>query len=55
MRFAIRGKVVWLVHQFRQAWDFDRTELGQFSESAEDRALRRRVLAFERTALGGGA
>ncbi|HZC30604.1 MAG TPA: glycosyltransferase, partial [Gaiellaceae bacterium] len=45
-------KVVWLLHQFRQAWDFDRTELGQFSESAEDRALRRQVLAFERTALG---
>jgi len=44
-------KVVWLLHQFRQAWDFDRTELGQFSESAEDRALRRQVLAFERTAL----
>jgi glycosyltransferase involved in cell wall biosynthesis len=51
--YAVRHprKVVWLVHQFRQAWDFDRTELGQFSESAEDRALRRRVLAFERTAL----
>ena len=45
-------KIVWLLHQFRQAWDLDRTELGQFSESAEDRALRRRVLAFERTALG---
>jgi len=45
-------KVVWLLHQFRQAWDLDRTELGQFSESAEDRALRRRVLAFDRTALG---
>ncbi len=45
-------KVVWLVHQFRQAWDFDRTAYGQFSESAEDRALRRRVLELERTALG---
>jgi glycosyltransferase involved in cell wall biosynthesis len=51
--YAVRHprKVVWLLHQFRQAWDFDRTELGQFSESAEDRALRRTVLAFERTAL----
>jgi glycosyltransferase involved in cell wall biosynthesis len=51
--YAVRHprKVVWLLHQFRQAWDLDRTELGQFSESAEDRALRRRVLAFERTAL----
>ena len=45
-------KVVWLLHQFRQAWDLDRTELGQFSESAEDRALRRKVLDFDRVALG---
>jgi glycosyltransferase involved in cell wall biosynthesis len=52
--YAVRhpNKVVWLLHQFRQAWDLDRTELGQFSETAEDRALRRKVLAFERTALG---
>jgi len=51
--YAVRHprKVVWLLHQFRQAWDLDRTELGQFSESAEDRALRRQVLAFERTVL----
>jgi glycosyltransferase involved in cell wall biosynthesis len=45
-------KVVWLLHQFRQAWDFDRTEFGQFSESAEDRALRRKVLELDRTTLG---
>jgi glycosyltransferase involved in cell wall biosynthesis len=52
--YAVRHprKVVWLLHQYRQAWDFDRTEYGQFSESAEDRALRRRVLELERTALG---
>jgi len=52
--YAIRHprKVVWLVHQFRQAWDFDRTVYGQFSDSAADRALRRRVLELERTALG---
>jgi glycosyltransferase involved in cell wall biosynthesis len=52
--YAVRHprKVVWLLHQFRQAWDFDRTAYGQFSESAEDRALRRRVLELERTALG---
>jgi glycosyltransferase involved in cell wall biosynthesis len=52
--YAVRHprKVVWLLHQFRQAWDLDRTQLGQFSESAEDRALRRRVLGFERRALG---
>jgi glycosyltransferase involved in cell wall biosynthesis len=46
------NKIVWLLHQFRQAWDLDRTELGQFSESAEDRALRRKVLDFDRTTLG---
>ena len=45
-------KIVWLLHQFRQAWDLDRTPLGQFSESAEDRALRRKVLALDRKALG---
>jgi glycosyltransferase involved in cell wall biosynthesis len=45
-------KVVWLLHQFRQAWDFDRTEFGQFSESAEDRALRRKVLDLDRVSLG---
>ena len=52
--YAVRHprKVVWLLHQFRQAWDLDRTELGQFSESAEDRALRRKVLELERAALG---
>jgi len=46
------NKVVWLLHQLRQAWDFDRTEFGQFSESAEDRALRRKVLDLDRVSLG---
>jgi glycosyltransferase involved in cell wall biosynthesis len=46
------NKVVWLLHQFRQAWDLDRTELGQFSESADDRALRRKVLELDRVSLG---
>jgi len=52
--YAVRhpNKVVWLLHQFRQAWDLDRTELGQFSESAEDRALRRKVLDFDQVTLG---
>jgi glycosyltransferase involved in cell wall biosynthesis len=45
-------KVVWLLHQLRQAWDFDRTEFGQFSESAEDRAIRRKVLELDRVSLG---
>src|SRR6476469_9963681 len=35
--YAVRhpNKVVWLLHQFRQAYELDRTELGQFGESAE--------------------
>jgi glycosyltransferase involved in cell wall biosynthesis len=45
-------KRVWLVHQFRQAYELDRTELGQFGEAAEDRALRRSVQHLDRIALG---
>lgn len=45
-------KRVWLVHQFRQAYELDRTELGQFGESAEERALRRQVHELDRVALG---
>ena len=45
-------KIAWLVHQFRQAYELDRTELGQFSESAEDRATVRAVHKFDRVALG---
>jgi glycosyltransferase involved in cell wall biosynthesis len=45
------NKVVWLVHQFRQAYELDRTDLGQFSESAEDRALRRAVHRLDGVAL----
>src|SRR5882762_9022906 len=46
------NKVVWLVHQFRQAYELDRTELGQFSESDEDRALRRAIHRLDKVALG---
>ncbi len=46
------NKVVWLLHQFRQAYELDRTELGQFSESASDRALRRAVHRLDQTCLG---
>jgi len=45
-------KRVWLVHQFRQAYELDRTELGQFGESPEERALRRKVQELDRVALG---
>jgi glycosyltransferase involved in cell wall biosynthesis len=46
------NKVVWLLHQFRQAYELDRTELGQFSESARDRALRRALQRLDRICLG---
>jgi glycosyltransferase involved in cell wall biosynthesis len=46
------NKVVWLLHQFRQAYELDRTELGQFDESPEDRALRRAVHRLDKLALG---
>src|SRR5262249_13763108 len=54
--YAVRHprKVVWLLHQFRQAYELDRTELGQFGESAEDRATRRAVQRLDRV-VGGGA
>jgi glycosyltransferase involved in cell wall biosynthesis len=45
-------KVVWLVHQFRQAYELDRTELGQFGEDAIDRATRRAVHRLDRLTLG---
>ncbi len=45
-------KRVWLIHQFRQAYELDRTDLGQFSESPEDRAVRRKVQELDRVALG---
>jgi glycosyltransferase involved in cell wall biosynthesis len=52
--YAVRhsNKVVWLLHQFRQAYELDRTELGQFGESAEDRATRRAVQRLDHVALG---
>ncbi len=45
-------KRVWLVHQFRQAYELDGTALGQFGPSAEDRAIRRKVQQLDRIALG---
>jgi glycosyltransferase involved in cell wall biosynthesis len=52
--YAIRhsNKVVWLVHQFRQAYELDRADLGQFGESAFDRATVRAVHRLDRTTLG---
>jgi glycosyltransferase involved in cell wall biosynthesis len=46
------NKVAWVLHQFRQAYDYDRTELGQFDESPEGRATRRAVERLDAVALG---
>jgi glycosyltransferase involved in cell wall biosynthesis len=46
------NKIVWLLHQFRQAYELDRTELGQFDESPEGRALRRAVHRLDQVSLG---
>jgi glycosyltransferase involved in cell wall biosynthesis len=47
-----RNKRVWVLHQFRQAYELDRTDLGQFSEEPADRALRRSVQRLDQVALG---
>ena len=44
-------KVVWLLHQFRQSYELDRTALGQFSESSVDRATLRAVQRLDRVCL----
>jgi glycosyltransferase involved in cell wall biosynthesis len=52
--YAIRHptKVVWLVHQFRQAYELDGTAFGQFGPAAADRGLRRAIHRLDRIALG---
>ena len=44
-------KRVWLVHQFRQAYELDGTELGQFGDAPGERALRRKVQSLDQVAL----
>ena len=46
------NKVAWVLHQFRQAYDYDRTELGQFSEEPFDRATRDAIGRLDAVALG---
>jgi glycosyltransferase involved in cell wall biosynthesis len=47
-----RNKIVWLIHQFRQAYELDGTELGQFGGEALDRATRRAIHRLDRKTLG---
>ncbi|HZQ82809.1 MAG TPA: glycosyltransferase family 4 protein [Gaiellaceae bacterium] len=46
------NKVAWVLHQFRQAYDYDRTDLGQYDESPFDRATRQAVARLDAVALG---
>jgi glycosyltransferase involved in cell wall biosynthesis len=46
------NKRVWLVHQLRQAYELDRTDLGEFGESAVERAARRQIHELDRQTLG---
>jgi glycosyltransferase involved in cell wall biosynthesis len=52
--YAVRhsNKVVWLVHQFRQAYDLDGTELGQFGQDPADRATIQAIRRLDRATLG---
>jgi glycosyltransferase involved in cell wall biosynthesis len=52
--YAIRhpNKVVWLVHQFRQAYELDMPEFGQFGPDPFDRATVRAIHRLDRKVLG---
>lgn len=52
--YAVRHphKVVWLVHQHRQAYDWYGTPLSDFANTPEDRAIRELLLRIDRTTLG---
>jgi glycosyltransferase involved in cell wall biosynthesis len=52
--YAVRhpNKVVWLVHQFRQAYELDGTDLGQFGDDPGGRAARNAVQRLDEATLG---
>ena len=52
--YAVRhpNKVVWLVHQHRQAYDWYGTALSDFANTAEDRAIRDLIRRIDRRTLG---
>jgi glycosyltransferase involved in cell wall biosynthesis len=52
--YAVRhpNKVVWLIHQFRQAYEMDGTPLGQFGPDPFDRATRRAIHRLDQVGLG---
>jgi len=46
------NKIVWLVHQYRQAYDWHGTSLSEFTASPQDRATREKLFALDRRVLG---
>lgn len=52
--YAVRhpNKVTWLVHQFRQAYDWYGTPMSDFTGSAEDVRVRRLIHEMDRKTLG---
>ncbi|MDZ4717658.1 MAG: glycosyltransferase family 4 protein [Roseiflexaceae bacterium] len=48
-------KVVWLVHQHRQAYDWYGTPLSDFTNTTDDRALRESLIRMDRVTLGEAA
>ncbi len=46
------NKVAWVLHQFRQAYDYDGTDLGQFGDSPADRATVEAIRRLDEVALG---
>lgn len=45
-------KVVWLVHQYRQAYDWYGTPLSEFTASPQDQATREKLFTLDRRMLG---
>ncbi len=45
-------KIVWLVHQYRQAYDWYGTPLSEFTASPQDRQTREKLFALDRRMLG---
>lgn len=45
-------KVAWVIHQHRQAYDWFGTPMSEFTNSAEDLALRKRIAEVDRRGLG---
>jgi len=46
------NKVAWVLHQFRQAYDYDGTDLGQFGDSPADRATVEAIRHLDVISLG---